>query len=163
MGMPNQMARMIGKFDSLPSGLRRRALGVVLGRRVPFVGTVGLQFEELSEQRVVTRLRPRRRVQNHIHTLHAAAVTLAAETASGFVVGMNLPDDKLPLMKSLQVDFVKRNEGGLRASASLSDDQKRTMREEPRGEVEVPVEALDDAGQASVRCRMVWAWVPRQR
>jgi acyl-coenzyme A thioesterase PaaI-like protein len=163
MGMPNQMARMIGKFDSLPSWLRRKALDVALGRRVPFVGTAGLQFEELSGQRVVTRLRNRRRVQNHIHTLHAAAVALAAETASGFVVGMNLPDDKLPLMKTLQVDFVKRNEGGLRVSASLTEDQKATMHEEPRGEVEVPVEALDDSGQPSVHCRMVWAWVPRRR
>jgi acyl-coenzyme A thioesterase PaaI-like protein len=157
------MARLAARFDPLPLALRRRALGAVLAWRVPFVGTARLQIEELSERRVVTRLRNRRRVRNHIGTLHAAAVTLAAETASGFAVGMNLPDDKLPLMKTLQVDFVKRNHGGIRMTASLTDEQKRQMREQAKGEMEVAVEALDDAGEATVQCRMVWAWVPRRK
>ncbi len=160
--MANQMTRLIGRFGRFPAAVRRRVLGAMLGWRVPFVGTAGLQIEELSEQRVVTRLRNRRRVRNHIGTLHAAAVTLAAETASGFAVGMNLPDDKLPLMKTLQVDFVKRNQGGIRVTASLTEEQKQQMREQPKGEMDVAVEALDDAGEATVNCRMIWAWVPRR-
>jgi acyl-coenzyme A thioesterase PaaI-like protein len=161
--MANQMARLAARFGPLPATLRRRLLGLVLGWRVPFVGTARLQIEELSEQRVVTRLRNRRRVRNHIGTLHAAAVTLAAETASGFAVAMNLPDDKLPLMKTLQVDFIKRNRGGIRVTASLTDEQKQWMRERPKGEMDVSVEALDDAGEATVQCHMVWAWVPRRK
>jgi acyl-coenzyme A thioesterase PaaI-like protein len=135
----------------------------VLGRIVPFVGTAGVVIEEMTEQRVVTRLRNRRRIQNHIKTLHAAAVTLAAETASGFIVGMNLPDDKLPLMKTLRVDFKKRNKGGIKIVATLSDDQKRQMREEPKGEVSVAVVAEDSAGVRTVECEMVWAWIPKKR
>jgi acyl-coenzyme A thioesterase PaaI-like protein len=156
------MSRLVAKFNLLPAPLRRQALSAVLGRMVPFVGTAGLVIEQMSEQRVVTRLRNRRRVQNHIRTLHAAAVTLAAETASGFVVGMNLPDDKLPLMKSLQVDFVKRNTGGLRVTASLTEAQIATMHAQPKGEVSVAVEAADDQDVASARFEMIWAWIPKQ-
>ena len=38
----------------------------------------------------------RRKVQNHIGGVHATATALLAETATGMVVGMNLPDEKLP-------------------------------------------------------------------
>ena len=159
----NKMAKMVSKFDLLPAALRRQALSAVLGRIVPFVGTAGVVIEEMTEQRVVTRLRNRRRIQNHIKTLHAAAVTLAAETASGFIVGMNLPDDKLPLMKTLHVDFKKRNKGGIRIVATLTDEQKQKMRDEPKGEVAVHVEAEDAAGVRTVQCEMVWAWIPKKR
>jgi len=159
----NKMARLVSKFNRLPAILKRQALSAVLGRIVPFVGTAGVVIEEMTEHRVVTRLRNRRRIQNHIKTLHAAAVTLAAETASGFIVGMNLPDDKLPLMKSLKVDFKKRNAGGIQIVASLTDQQKQQMRDEPKGEVSVQVQAEDSAGVQTVVCEMIWAWIPKKR
>lgn len=162
MAQSNRMSRMVARINRLPGPLRPAALSAVFGRMVPFVGTAGLRIERMDPERVVVRLRNRRRVQNHIRTLHAAAVTLLAETASGFVFGQNLPDDKLPLMKSLQVDFLKRNRGGLRVTASLGELQRRQLRDEPKGSVAVPVEAVDDAGQATVACSMVWAWVPKR-
>lgn len=161
--MANKMSSLVSKLNLLPKPLRRQALSAVLGRLVPFVGTAGLVIEQMSEQQVVTRLHNRRRVQNHIRTLHAAAVTLAAETASGFVVGMNLPDDKLPLMKSLKVDFVKRNSGGLRVTANLRPEQVDAMRAQPKGEVSVQVVAADDKGVASAAFEMIWAWIPKKR
>ena len=156
------MNRTVSKLNMLPGMLRRQALSVVLGRIVPFVGTARVTIEEMTGQRVVTSLRNRRGVQNHIRTLHAAAGTLLAETASGFVVGMNLPDDKLPLMKSLKVSFVKRNKGGLRVTASLTEEQKKEMIDRPKGEVSVAVEAVDDAGQRTIECEMIWAWIPKK-
>jgi len=159
---PNKMSRTVSKLNILPGPLRRQALSAVLGRIVPFVGTAGVKIEQMTGHRVVVSLRNRRRVQNHIRTLHATAAALLAETASGFAVGMNLPDDKLPLMKSLKVDFKKRNKGGLRVTASLSDEQKERMITEPKGEVSVAVEAVDDAGQRTIECEMIWAWIPRK-
>lgn len=161
--MANRMSRMVSKFDLLPALLRRKAISALLGRKVPFVGTAGVTIEKMSEERVVTSLRNRRRVQNHIRTIHAAAAGLLAETASGFVVGMNLPDDRLPLMKSMSVKFKKRNKGGLRISATLTPKQIEHMHREPKGEVTVAIEAQDATGQQTIECEMIWAWIPKKR
>ncbi|MBN2498463.1 MAG: DUF4442 domain-containing protein [Deltaproteobacteria bacterium] len=134
-----------------------------MGRLVPFVGTAGVRIEQMDSERVVASLKNRRRVRNHIRSLHAAAMALAAETASGFLVAMNLPEDKLPLMKSLRVDFTRRAAGGLRVSASLSPEQRERMQSEERGEVDVLVEAIDDLKQSPIRCQMIWAWVPKKK
>jgi hypothetical protein len=47
-------------------------------------------------------------------------MTLAGESATGIVVGMNVPDNAIPLCKSIKVNFVKRCEGASRRLAYAS-------------------------------------------
>jgi acyl-coenzyme A thioesterase PaaI-like protein len=138
-------------------------LSLAVGRVVPFVGTSRLRIEELGEERVIASIHNRRRVQNHIQGVHAAAMALLAETASGFVVGMNLPDDKLPLIKSLKVDFKKRTRGDMRVVATLSSEQRERIRAEERGDLLVEVHVTDESGSEPIQCEMLWAWVPKKR
>ena len=161
--MSNPLARAASAAYKLPGPLRVRALSTVLGTVVPLVGTAGLRIEELTESRAVVAVPNRRRVQNHIGGVHAAAMTLVAETATGFVVGMNVPDDRVPVVKSLSVEFKKRAKGSLRAVASLTDDQRRMMRELPKGEVDVAITLTDEAGIEPAVAKMVWAWTPKRR
>jgi acyl-coenzyme A thioesterase PaaI-like protein len=143
--------------------MRATVISRLFGRVVPFVGTSGLVYEELTSARVVVTIRNRRPVQNHIKNVHAAAMALLAETATGFVVGMNLPDDKLPLIKSLKVDFLKRTQGDMKAVATLSPEQIELIRSTPKGEVLVPVVVTDESGEEPIQCSMLWAWVPKKR
>ncbi|NMC70309.1 MAG: DUF4442 domain-containing protein [Myxococcales bacterium] len=159
----NRLSRLAGRLEFLPERLRRLAVTQLVRRTVPFTGTACLAVEELTPARVTVFVENRRRVRNHIGGLHAAAMTLAAETCSGFVVGMNVPDSRLLLMKSLQVEFRKRCRGGLRATATLTPEQLEQVRTSEKGEVDVAVSATDAGGDEPIRCRMVWAWVPRQR
>jgi acyl-coenzyme A thioesterase PaaI-like protein len=160
---PNQLSRQLARFSGLPAVLRPGLTSFLLGQVVPMVGAAGLHFEEVSSQRVVVRLRNRRKVQNHIKGVHAAAMALLAETATGFCVGMNLPDDKLPLIKTLHVDYLKRAQGDMKAVAELSPEQIRMILTEDKGEVTVPVSITDESGQSPIACQMVWAWVPKKR
>ncbi|HIV69577.1 MAG TPA: DUF4442 domain-containing protein [Candidatus Aquabacterium excrementipullorum] len=160
---PNQLSRTLSKFQGLPAGLRPALMSFLLGNIVPFVGTASLRFDEISSQRVVVRIRNRRKVQNHIKGVHAAAMALLAETATGFCVGVNLPDDKLPLIKSLKVDYLKRSQGDMTAVAQLRPDQIQQITTQDKGEVTVPVSITDDSGGEPIQCEMVWAWVPKVR
>ncbi len=160
---PNQLSRQLAKFSGLPDALRPSLVSFLLGQIVPLVGTARLRFEEVSSQRVVVSIRNRRRVQNHIKGVHAAAMALLAETATGFCVGMNLPDDKLPLIKTLRADYLKRAQGDLRAVAQLTPQQIEQILTLDKGEVTVPVSITDDTGQEPIACELVWAWVPKQR
>jgi len=160
---PNQLARTVARFDGLPAALRPTALSLVLGHAVPFAGTARLKFELLTPEKVVVSIKNRRRVRNHIRGLHAAAMALLAETATGFCVGLNVPDDKLPLIKTLRVDYLKRAQGDLRAVATLRPEQVEAIRTLENGEVTVPVTITDSSDSEPIRAEMVWAWVPRQR
>lgn len=162
MSLSNNLSRIVAKFAFLPPALRSTVITGIFGRVVPYVGTSGLRYEELSEDRVVVSIRNRRSVQNHIKGVHAAAMALLAETATGFVVGMNLPDDKLLLIKSLKVEYQKRTEGDMRAVATLSPEQIELVRTTPKGEVTVPVMVTDASGTEPIRCEMIWAWIPRK-
>ncbi|WP_174874315.1 DUF4442 domain-containing protein [Vogesella oryzae] len=159
----NSMCRMVDKTAALPAGLRSWAITKMFGRFVPFLGTAGLVFEEVSRERMVVSVKNRKKVQNHIHGLHAAAMALLAETATGFVVGMNVPDDKLMLLKSMKVSYFKRAQGNMKAVATLTPEQVGRMLVEDKGDVLVEVLVTDESGEAPIACEMVWAWVPKKR
>lgn len=163
MATENRLSRMITPLTLLPHPLRQVALSAALGRVVKFVGTAGLTVEELTTSRATISVQNRRKVQNHIGGVHAAAMALIAETATGFVVGMNVPDTAVPVIKSMHVDFKKRAKGGLRAIATLDDYTKERIRTEERGEVNVPVTVTDESGESPILCEMIWAWTPKRR
>ena len=53
-------------------------------------GAAGILFDKLAAEEAVLRLHNRRRVQNHIGGIHAAATALLAESATGAVFAMNV-------------------------------------------------------------------------
>jgi acyl-coenzyme A thioesterase PaaI-like protein len=158
----NRLSRIVGHVEKLPAALRRTALTLVVQQTVPFTGTAGLRVEELTSERVTVVVENRRKARNHIGTLHAAAMALAAETCTGFVVGMNVPDSRTLVIKSMKVEFRKRCKGALRATATLTPEQIESCRSTEKGEVSVAVTATDEAGVEPVVCQMIWAWVPRK-
>ncbi len=162
MSFSNRLNASLARLNFLPAGIRTSVISRVLGRVVPFVGTAGIIYEEISCEKVVVSLRNRRPVQNHIKGIHAAAMALIAETATGFVVGMNLPDNKLPLIKSLHVDYTKRTQGDMTATATLTAEQIEWIRTAEKGEVSVPIVVTDESGAEPIRCEMVWAWIPKK-
>lgn len=159
----NRMARTVKSLGRVPPPLAGWVRSKALGHAVRFAGTAGLEFREVGPERVVVALANRAKVQNHIGGVHAAAMALLAETATGFVVGMNLPDDKLPLIKTMSIDYLRRAQGGLVATAHLTPEQIDSLFSEPKGEVLVPVEVKDDSGAEPIRCAMTWAWIPKKR
>ena len=163
MRAENRFSRMMNRVAHVPAPLRTRARTLLLSRVVKFVGTAKLSIDELSAERAVVTVKNRRIVQNHIGGVHAAAMALIAETATGFVVGMNVPDDRVPVIKSLKVEYKKRASGGLRAVATLTPEQIERMRTTEKGEVSVSVLVTDDAGVEPIVCEMIWAWTPKRR
>ncbi|MGH8354191.1 MAG: DUF4442 domain-containing protein [Pseudomonas sp.] len=70
---------------------------------------------------------------------------------------------KLPPIKTLKVDYLKRATGGLKAVASLSAEQIQAIHTQDKGEVSVAVTVTDETGTQPIHCEMVWAWVSKKR
>ena len=159
----NRLARIVHKFDGYPAGLRSFLITWAFGGTVHFVHTAGVKFETLTEERAVLVIQNRRRVQNHIGTVHAAVVALLGETATGAVFGMSVPDAKVPILKSMRINYTKRSQGALRAEAMLSPEMRERSWVEEKGEIAVPVKITDETGEPTVDAEYVWAWRPKKK
>ncbi len=161
-GKPNRLRRQLSRLDILPAGLRRFICQWLMRHSVPFTGTAKISVEQIEAERVILRLRNRRRVQNHFAGVHASATALLAETASGLALAMHIPDDKLPLLKSMTIHYTQRAKGGLIAEAFLDETQRSAVQNEERGEATIRTVVRDDADGIPVECEMTWAWVPKK-
>lgn len=160
----NKMAKGVAKMESyLPESWHPFGYTMLFNSMVKLAGTSGLYVETLSQLESQVYLKNRKKIQNHIGSLHACSMALAAESASGMLVGMNVPDTHIPLIKSMHVDFVRRCQGDIRVKAWLSQEDYERIHEEDRGEVNVQVRVDDESGNAPIETEMIWAWVNKDR
>jgi len=159
----NRFNKTVATTRKLPAFMQVWVLSKIVGSQVKLAGTAGCRIEQLTGNKCVIRLKNRKKVQNHIKGIHACAMTLIAESATGFVCGMNVPDDKVPVIKSMNIQFVKRATGDMQAVASLTEAQQKMFAEHDKGEITVPVIVTDEAGVEPIKAEMVWAWVPKRR
>lgn len=158
----NRLSRAVNLINHLPRRVQPALLSLLFASQVRFAGTARVRINSLTQQQSCLTLRDRNRVRNHVGSIHAAAMALLAESATGFLVGMSVPDTHLLLIKTLRVDYKKRAIGSLRAVATLTTEQLSAVATQPRGEVTVQVEVTDESGQSPIACEMIWAWLPRQ-
>lgn len=130
---------------------------------VKFAGTTGVKIEKVTHQQTVLTLKNTKTVRNHIGGVHAIAAAVLAESATGIVFGMNVPDHCVPLLKSMTIHYQRRMVGSLTAVASMTLAQIESIEQQDKGELMVPVTITDESGQQPIECEMQWAWVSKKR
>ena len=163
MAKKNQLNKIVSRINMLPEFVRSTTLTTLFGRTVKFTGTAGIRVEELNENGAVVSVKNKKAVQNHIGSVHAVASILIAESATGYVVGMNIPDSSVPVIKTIKAEYVKRAAGDMRAVSSLTDEQIEMMKTQEKGETVVPVVVTDGDGKEPILMEMTWAWTPKKR
>ncbi len=161
----NQFTKLLSVTKYLPAGARATILSKAFGKVVPYVGTTGIYYESVEPNQVIVSLDNNKGVQNHIGSIHAVAITLLAETATGFILGLNLPADRVLLIKSYAVNFYRPiKKGQMAAIATLSDEQRLDILNTPKGEMVIPciIEDRDsDSTRDPITVEMTWAWIPK--
>ena len=120
----NRLSKLVKATSKLPKGIRSTLWSKAFGRVVPMVGSANIRYLEVSHSKVMVKIENHRAMQNHIGQVHACAMALIAETATGFVTGMNVPDSCIVLIKSLKIDFKRPSKGAMIATATLTDEQQ---------------------------------------
>ena len=157
----SQIAKAVDQVERLPEFLRNRALNILIGRVVPFVGTAGLKITKATNNEWIASLDNRRKVGNHLKQIHACAMILIGETIGVMIMAMNLPGDRIPLVKNIEADFVKRSTGKLTGVVNLTAEQIEYIQHEPKGELELEVTVTDEANVNPVLIRITTAWIPK--
>ncbi len=117
MASKSTLQKVLDGLSVLPEPARPRAFSLVFGTAVKFFGTASLRFEQVGPERTVVVIKTRRKIQNHIGGVHAVAMALIAESATGALVGLNVDSASIPVIKSMKVDYLKRSKGDMRAEA----------------------------------------------
>jgi acyl-coenzyme A thioesterase PaaI-like protein len=164
MPTPNPFAEIDARYTALPPRLRRPLVTQAVGEVIPFVDTAGCFIDTYTPTEVTVRLDNRPGVQNHLSGLHAAALALLAESATGLVVALNVPDGSAPLLRTMDLSFDQFTQEGARATATLSTDEAESIRSRSIGQLGVDVRlAVPGADSALVEGQLKWAWLPEER
>lgn len=161
--MKNRFSRYVDRINKLPSSVRSFLLTRLFCSQIKFAGTAKVTLIKVSEQEVELFLANKKKVQNHIGGIHAVAAALLAESATGIISAMHVPDSHLLLLKSMTLNFNRRMQGDIRALATLTEQQINSLATEERGDIEVAVKIIDQSEQEPIDCTMVWAWLPKKK
>ena len=129
----------------------KRLFGLLLGRMVPYTGTVHPRVEELREGYARISIRDRRSVRNHLRSIHAIAIMNLAEVTGGLALNYALPSDARAILTNLSIDYLKKGRGTLTAEASII-----LPKTSERQEYEYVTIVRDEAGDEVARARARW-------
>lgn len=109
------------RLSGLPGG--KWLFSRIVCWRAPYFGTIRPRFEVLEVGRAVVRMRKRRRVQNHIGTVHAIAMCNLAELAAGTMIDASIPATHRWIPKGMTVEYRAKAKTDVQAVATLRPDQ----------------------------------------
>jgi acyl-coenzyme A thioesterase PaaI-like protein len=146
---PETIQQAWDRLSSVPGG--RLLFSKLLGQMAPYTGTIKPYVAELREGFSRVEMKDRRRVRNHLNSIHAMALTNLSEVASGLNVMYSLPSGMRGILVGFEISYEKKARGLLSAESDLVIEQSREKRE-----VEVPVVTRDEEGEVVTRASADW-------
>jgi len=140
-------------MSGLPGGAR--LFSRMLARRVPYSGGTGAVVRLLEPGRAIVEMADRRRVRNHLGSVHAVALVNLGELASGLALLTALRPGIRGIVVGIEAEYLRKARGPLisdcfAAPPEVDDEMEHT--------VEAPI--IDQEGE--LVCRVSARWLLRR-
>jgi acyl-coenzyme A thioesterase PaaI-like protein len=112
----SQALSLYRRLVSLPGG--RWLYGRMICLKAPYFATIAPRFMALEPGRCAVDIRDRRRVHNHIGTVHAIALCNVAELTAGMMTDVTIPPIMRWIPKGMTVEYVGKAVGTMHAVAT---------------------------------------------
>jgi len=136
----------------VPAG--ERAFSFVFGRRAPYFASIRPRFTVIEPHHAELLIRDRRRVHNHLGTVHAIALCNGLEAAMGALAEASIPSGRRWIPKGMQVAYTAKATSDITCVAET--DPSAWSSGDP--EVEVRVRGVRDDGTVVIE-GVITLWV----
>lgn len=114
--MANQVLSLYARLADKPLG--RWLFAKLVCWKAPYFASIAPCIEVLEPGRGVASIAHRRRVTNHLGTVHAIALCNLAEFIGGLTCDVSLPPSMRWIPKGMDVRYLKKAVGRMRATAT---------------------------------------------
>ena len=128
--------------------------------KAPYFASISPRIETLEPNRCVATIRHRRKITNHLGTVHAIALCNLAELTAGLMTDASLPASMRWIPKGMSVEYVKKAVGTMCATAL---PVQRIVEAQEGYEWPVEVTVTDPADQIVFRARISMWLSPRAK
>ncbi|WP_343907218.1 hotdog fold domain-containing protein [Nocardioides aquiterrae] len=152
----SQVLTLWTKARGLPLG--DRVFSLLFAQKAPYFASIRPRFTVIEPNRAELLIRDRRRVHNHLGTVHAIALCNGLEAAMGALAEATIPADKRWIPKGMEVAYTAKAAGDVTCIAETDPEQWA-------GEGDLPVRVRGELADGTrVVEGVIRLWVtPRQR
>lgn len=144
------------------SGFWLALLNLALGRVIPFNRPHGFRLGEIGEDHVIITAPYKQRNLNHIKGIHACAIATAAEFSAGFLLLMNLDQQRYRLiMARIEVTYLYQAKKRIYSRSTISQatiqqDIIEPLRQQDQVTIELVSEVIDSDANGIARAVTTW-------
>ncbi len=140
---PNRVMTLYRKVARLPFG--QYIFSKVVARMAPYFATIRPYIKTLEAYRCECLIKKRKRVQNHIGTVHVIAICNGLEMAMGTMAEASIPAHLRWIPKGMSLDYTAKAGTDILCVAEVTPEQWRV------GDMLVDVKAYDTNGVVVVQ------------
>lgn len=150
-----RLLRLWRTLAPLPGG--RWVFGLLVKRLIPYTGSVSPRVEVLEPGHAVISITQRRRLEQHLGSIHAIALANVAEFASGAAMTTAMPSGYRGIVTRFSMEYFKKARGVITA-------ESRATFAGPAGDAdhEVTADMRDAAGDVVARATAMWRVGPER-
>ncbi len=148
-----RLQRLWHSLQGLPGG--RWLFSRILGWVVPYTGSIGANVKKFNPGHAQIQMRDRRRIRNHLHSVHALALANLGEATSGLAMLGALSGDTRGIPTRLTTEYFKKARGCLIAESHCSPPAINQDTD-----FEVHAEIRDSSGDVVARTTVNWRLGP---
>jgi acyl-coenzyme A thioesterase PaaI-like protein len=117
----SQVQTMWTTVQGLPLG--DRVFSFLFARKAPYFASIRPRFLTIEPDHVELLIPKRRRVHNHLGTVHAIALCNGLEAAMGALAEVTIPADKRWIPKGMEVSYTAKATGDVTCIAETDPEQ----------------------------------------
>lgn len=150
-----RMLKTWNQLKKFPGG--KFLFSKIVGRMVPYSGSIKPRVIELGTGHATIEMNDRKKVRNHLNSVHAIALINLGEITAGLAMFCGVPKDSRGILTGIQMSYFKKGRGTLRSTCSFTPPHESIRKEY---EVESVIHNTD--GELIAKATTRWMIGPRK-
>jgi acyl-coenzyme A thioesterase PaaI-like protein len=143
------------RFSNRPGG--KWLFSRIIGFTVPYTGSIAANVALLEPGHGKITLRERRKISNHLRSVHAIALANLSEMVTGLTLLSSLPDDTRGILTGMQIQYHHKARGLLTAECVCDIPENNAERE-----MQISGEIKDEVGKVVATATATWRIGPEK-